>query len=52
MQGYSVISDMQNQSLKTSAGNATTNSTSSNGITNAASQALNAIGSIAKLFAS
>lgn len=54
MKGYNVISDMQNQSLKTSSGNATTNSNSgsvSNGLASS-SEMMDILGTIAKLFTS
>lgn len=54
MKGYNVISDMQNQSLKTSSGNATTNSNSgsvSNGLASS-SQMMDILGTIARLFTS
>lgn len=54
LKGYNVISDMQNQSLKTSSGNATTNSNSgsmSNGLASS-SQMMDILGTIAKLFTS
>ncbi len=52
MQGYDVISDMQDQSLKTSAGNSTTTSTSgslSSSLTSS-NQIVNLLGTLAKLF--
>ena len=47
LQGYNVISDMQNQSLQTSSGNATTTQKSSGGL----SQASNTVGNIASAIA-
>lgn len=47
MQGYNVISDMQNQSLQTSAGNATTTQKSSGGL----SQVTDTVGDIASAIA-
>ncbi len=57
MQGYDVISDMQKQSLQTSAGNATKTSNSSgssalSSFTDSSSDILNIISQLVKLFAS
>lgn len=46
MQGYNVISDMQNQSLQTSAGNATTTSKGSGGILSTGTNTANSLADI------
>ena len=51
MQGYNVISDMQNQSLATSKGNATTTTEYNSGSGIGTSQITNILGNIAKIFA-
>ena len=51
MQGYNVISDMQQQSLATSKGNATTTSESNTGSGIGTAQLTNLIGNLAKILA-
>ena len=58
MQGYDVVSDMQNQSLRTSAGNATTTSSSSSSLggnfnsgVSSSSSLVNILGNLAKILA-